>query len=364
MPSDYDALSKRIRRKVYGSTEELAKDFADGLAAIARQPSVDRGLQDATIADVQGGTTLGVGDPAAGHVSAYLVQNAQPGQPTNVGSGLLTRRQSRIRNHTRVLAAKVVTAAGAGDTEVEVVIVGADPVKGQDDYTGIQVVANASGGLDDSVDSIIGKRMMAKMTGQPIVTAGSTGIQPLTAGMTVAVTLTEQYEDTTTWTRRNRKNLPVVTSVKQCDSACLVNGLACTGTICNPVIDEFFGFPETPDPVDGQDWTYNTGNQFEVGRPWVVVEMGNVNPSGALTLADVIVYDSGVIPVGGLVPFSGIPYSVPLSNNRFYDPLAKPDGYLTYGYYVIVGCVDDYGFISFSGPQGDPSQERSWTLTA
>lgn len=368
MANDYDALAKRIRRKVYASTEELANDFADGLSAIARQPSTDRGIQDQTIADVQGGTTMGVGDPAASHVSDYLVQNPQMGEPRDTGSGLRTRRQTRIRTDTRVLAAKVVESAVAGATEVEVIIVGATPVKGTDAVTGMDIVADASGGLQDSVADMIGKQMAAKVTGQPIVAAGATGIQPIDAGTTVSVAVNTQYEDTTTWTKRGRKNLPVVVSVKKCETACLVNGLACAGTVCVPVNDEFHGFVETADPLDGQDWTYSAGNVYEVGRPWIVIQLGNLYPSGALVLGvDVFAYDSGTIPVGGLVPFAGIPYSVPLGSGEFYDPISKPPGYMAYGYYVIIGCTNDdgnnYGTLTFGGPQGDPTQDRTWTLT-
>jgi hypothetical protein len=369
MPNDYDALSKRIRRKVYSSTEELKKDFAEGLAAIARQPSVDRGLENQTIADVQGGTTLGVGDTAATQVSDVLVQNPQPGLPKNVGSGLLTRRQSRIRSDTRVLAAKVLADAGPGDTEVSVMIVGATPVKGRDDQTGIQVVADASGGLQDSVGTIEGKQMMAKMTGQPIVTAGSTGIQPLTAGQTVHVAVTTQHEDTTTWTTRSRKNKPTVVSVQKVETAALVNGLACAGSgICVILLeapaDETFSDQNYP---DGSDWVFvSPFDAQHAGQPWAVFVLGP-EPSGTLDRnnGDYSYYDFGVVGPAGEVTFTGIPWSVVFGTNQFSevngDPMAQ-----VWKYFLVKGCAVgqsvNFGSVSLNYSWSDPSIHRNWNL--
>lgn len=368
MPNDYDALAKRIRRKVYTSTEELAKDFADGLAAIARQPSVDRGLENQTIADVQGGVTLGVGDTAATQTSDYLVQNPQPGQPRNVGSGLLTRRQSRIRTDTRVLAAKVLEDAGAGSTEVSVMIVGATPVKGQDATTGIEVVADANAGLQDSISDIIGKQMMAKVTGQPIVAAGATGIQPLTAGMTVSVAVNTQHEDTTTWTRRNRKNLPTVVSVQKCETACLVNGLACTGTVCVPYLSEDHYFDKTIDPVDGDDWNYVSNiDPADEGRAWAVIEFSSDIPNGTLDRnnGDFTYYAYGVVGPGGSVTFTGVPYTTVLGLDHFYfdlNTLLYPEP--NYRWALLVGCNvgQNVNFGQFT-PNDADGRGKSWVVT-
>lgn len=370
MPNDYDALSKRIRRKVYSSTEELAKDVADGMSAIARQPLNDRGLENKTIADVQGGTTLGVGDPSASHISDYLVQNSQPGNPKDVGSGLLTRRQSRIRINTRVLAAKVLETAEAGATEVSVMIVGATPVKGTDAATGIEIVANASGGLQDSVVDITGKQMMALMTGQPIVAAGANGIQPITAGKTVQVALTEQYEDTTTWTRRNKKNKPVVTSVLKSETAALVNGLAVSGSgpFCEIIVeapaDNTFTDANYP---DGDDWVFTS--QFDAqhaGQPWAVFVLGP-QASGTLdrNAGDFSYYDAGVVGPAGEVSFTGIPWSYAFANN-FYTQVVTDPAAQVYLYVLIKGCADgqsvNFGSVSMNYAWIDASVKRTWNL--
>jgi hypothetical protein len=372
MPNDYDALSKRIRRKVYSSTDELAKDVAQGLASISRQPEVDRGIKDQTIADVQGCTSLGVGDNSAANPSAYLVQNPQTGLPTDVGSGLKTRRQSRIMSNTKLYSAKVLETASAGATEVSVMIVGSEPVKGQDAATGIQTVADANAPIQSGVDSIIGQRMMAKMTGQPIVPSG-TGIQPIQQGTTVVVAVNTQHEVTTTWTRRDRKNLPTVTNALKCNTACLVNGLACAGRgVCfprfvSPDNDNIFTDAAYP---SGNDWTYANDNLStdDAGRPWGVFVIGTDKPSGTLDRAsgDIIYYDNGVVSALGTITFTGIPWSYASANN-YYTQVVSNNLAQIYSFILLIGCATgqsvDFGtFDTGVRSWADPSLRRSWVI--
>jgi hypothetical protein len=248
-------------------------------------------------------------------------------------------------------------------------IVGATPVKGRDDQTGIQVVADASGGLQDSVGTIEGKQMMAKMTGQPIVTAGSTGIQPLTAGQTVHVAVTTQHEDTTTWTTRSRKNKPTVVSVQKVETAALVNGLACAGSgICVILLeapaDETFSDQNYP---DGSDWVFvSPFDAQHAGQPWAVFVLGP-EPSGTLDRnnGDYSYYDFGVVGPAGEVTFTGIPWSVVFGTNQFSevngDPMAQ-----VWKYFLVKGCAVgqsvNFGSVSLNYSWSDPSIHRNWNL--
>ena len=224
-----DSVTRRITSKVYSDPNDLAREIAAGLAALSRQPSFSRGLAHDTIADVQGGTTLGVGDPSAAHISDVLVQNPQPGIPNNVGSGLRTRRQSRIETRVREVPAIVTVDAAGGDTTLQVRIVAYGVTKATDSVTGIQVVGDPLANLSESgmdFNEVTGEDMTVTVTGTPFVTAGDEGLQPPVAGQTIFVTLAEQWEVTTTWTRRFRKNMPVVTRVLKQRTGTTKNGLS------------------------------------------------------------------------------------------------------------------------------------------
>lgn len=366
MAESYESLARKLRRKVYSSPEELAKDVSDGLASISRQPSIERGVNRDVIADVQGGVSLGVGDQAATHVSDYLVQNQQPGLPPDVGSGLKVRRQTRIRTTTRVLAAKVVTDASPGDEEVEVVIVGSEPVKTTDPVTGIEIVDNASGQLDQPVDDMIGKRMMVKMTGQPIVTDGSEGIQPILAGRTVSIALNEQFEDTSSWTKRGRKNIPVITSVKKCETGCLVNGLACVGTVCNPEGVDYHYFTQD----SGNDWGYNNDglDPNMEGRPWCVIELiqdGSIGTTIDRNNGDFAYYDYGVVGPGGTISFTGVLYSHVAGLNHFWEDNTGTVHAFNPPYFwvVMVGCAQGQS-VNFGKAEPIANPGNGWPDTS
>lgn len=366
-----DDLAKRLRRKVYPQGQEgvdaLARDIAEGLSGIARQPEIARRLTQTTLADVQGGTSLGVGDAAATHGSEYLVQNPQPGQTPDVGQGLASRRQSRIRATTRTLPAKVKTAAVAGDTEVEVVIVGNTPVQDVDASTTAEVVGSITGAMQQDVADISGLTIMAKVTGQPIVTAGSTGVQPIEAGRSVQVVVNEQWEDSTSWTKRGRKNLPLVTPVLKCRTACLVNGLACASPGCFPAEASSNFFAEGgSSPAD--DWVPASTTDWTPNRPWCVVEMSIDTADGTLDrdLAEFSYYDYGLVDGSGVINFAGVSYSVPLGSGQYYIYLGL--GTQCYGWYLLVGCAVgqevNFGGISLGAPANyiDPTLVRNWTL--
>lgn len=223
-----DPVARRIRSRTYTDPNDLAREIAAGIAALARQPSFVRGLSRDTIADVQGGTSLGVGDPSAANISGVLVQNPQTGLPTNVGSGLRTRRQARIETRVRDVPAMVVNNAGEGDSEVTVIIVGSNVLKSSDATTGIETVGDpltvmADAGLDPS--EVEGEEIVAVTSGNPFVAPGSDGIQPPVEGQTLFVTLAEQWEVVTSWTARHRKNIPVVTRVLKSRTCTITNGL-------------------------------------------------------------------------------------------------------------------------------------------
>jgi hypothetical protein len=229
MAQSLDTIAARILGRVYSDDpNDLAREIAAGLSALSRQPSFSRGLARDVLADVQGGTTLGVGDPGATNISGGLVQNPQTGLPRNVGSGLRVRRQSRIEVRTRDCPAIVTETATGGATSVSVKIVGTGTVKRRDTLTQSEVVGDPLATLvDNGTDSssVVGTEMEASTTGTAFVNAGENGIQPPVAGQTIMVTLSEQWEVTTTWTNRYRKNLPCVTRVLKSTTATVTNGL-------------------------------------------------------------------------------------------------------------------------------------------
>lgn len=228
MGQNYDNVISRIIGRQYADPNELARELAAGLAALSRQPSFARGLSRDIIADVQGGTTLGVGDNSAGRISDSLVQNHQPGIARNIGSGLRTRRQARIEVRTRDCPAIVTANAAGGSTTVSVKIVGTGTAKGRDSLTQIETVADPLSNLVDSgtsYEDVVGLEMEADTTGTAFVNAGENGLQPPVAGQTIFVTLSEQWEVATVWTTRYRKNLPVVTRVLKSRTASVTNGL-------------------------------------------------------------------------------------------------------------------------------------------
>lgn len=229
MAQSLDTIAARILGRVYSDDpNDLAREIAAGLSALSRQPSFSRGLARDVLADVQGGTTLGVGDPGATNISGGLVQNPQTGLPTNVGSGLRTRRQSRIEVRTRDCPAIVTATATGGSTTVSVKIVGTGTVKGRDSLTQIETVADPLSNLVDSgtsYEDVVGLEMEADTTGTAFVNAGENGLQPPVAGQTIFVTLSEQWEVSTVWTTRYRKNLPNVVRVLKSMTCSVTNGL-------------------------------------------------------------------------------------------------------------------------------------------
>lgn len=357
-----DALIAKLNGKVYTSVDELAADISHGLSAVSRNPSTERGLKNDIMTDVQGGTTLGVGDPGATNISDTLVQNPQPGIATDVGSGLKTRRQARIETRTRTLPATVVTAAEAGDTTVRVRVSAEGVSKSTDTLTGTETVGE--------IDMTQGTEYDAAMTGQPIVIAGGNGIQPIEAGRTVNVVMSENWEVTTTFMTRDRKNIPTVTRVLKSTSVALVNGFANNGAIC--VVYQSF-----PDDLlftnlnypDGNDWVFtDVFDSSYAGRPWGAFVIGTDTPSGTLDMSvtPALYYDYGVVGPAGEVSFTGIPWSYAFSNNRFSevngDPMAT-----VYQFFFAIGCNQgqsvDFGNAGISYSWTDPSLHTSWTIT-
>jgi hypothetical protein len=223
-----DAVTKRITGRTYTDPNELAREMAYGLAALSRQPSFVRGLSRDTIADIQGGTTLGVGDNSAANLSDVLVQNPQPGIPRDIGSGLRTRRQARIESKVRTVPCIVTANASAGSSTVQVKIVANGVTKSQDAATGIQTVGDPLSDLAEagmSADNVVGEEVTASTSGSPFVTPGDAGIQPPVIGQTLYIELAEQWESTTSWTKRFRKNHPVVVKVLKSRSFVITNGL-------------------------------------------------------------------------------------------------------------------------------------------
>jgi hypothetical protein len=222
MPS-LDSIVARIKGRSFTDTNALAREMASAISALARQPSFARGIARNEIADVQGGTTLGVGDPSAGHPSSYLVQNPQTGLPPSVGGGLYARRQTRIEIKTHYLPAMVMSDVAAGATSFTARVKGDEPKKSTDPVTGVEIVGDALSGMTASPGSFVGNQYTVSTSGLPFAASG-TGLVPPNAGDTIQITLAQQWEVATTWTKRNKKWVPVTTRVLKSETAHVANG--------------------------------------------------------------------------------------------------------------------------------------------
>lgn len=367
-----DALVAKLKSKVYVSNDELAADIAHGFSGIARNPSTQRGLKSGIITDVQGGTTLGVGDPGATNDSDGLVQNPQPGIATDVGSGLRTRRQARVETRTRTLPATVVTAAEAGDTTVRVRVAAEGVSKSQDALTQNETVG--------SVDMAAGTEYDAAMTGQSIVIEGGNGIQPIEEGRTVNVIMSENWEVTTTFTTRGqRKNIPVVTRVLKSTSVALVNGFATVGTVCIPVynlapqviLSGGYILSEPGLYPTDYDWDAPSGTWVYpelAGKPWGIAAFPADDSSGAIDIASLGYIDYGVVPVDGDIIFN-VPMSYANANSKWQ--LTHTVGTVPYVYVLLIGCNQgqavDYGTVTYVPADGGSGfnvlPENQWVIT-
>jgi hypothetical protein len=215
----FDTIAARLRSKQYLTTDQLANDLASALSSLANVPSLDRGLSRDLVTDVQGGTTLGVGDPFAGLDSAPLVQRSA-GKPDVVG-GLNTRQQSRVETQIRRIPGTVVDPASPGQSEIQVKLVGENTGIANDPATGMQTVGDLMAGL--STTPVGGDLITVGVTGQPFVASGASGVQPVTAGQSVDVTVTQQWQTDTTYTLRNRKWQPDVQRSLKSESYAIVN---------------------------------------------------------------------------------------------------------------------------------------------
>lgn len=371
-----DAMVAKLKSKVYVSNDELAADIAHGFSGIARNPSTQRGLKSGIITDVQGGTTLGVGDPGATNDSDGLVQNPQPGIATDVGSGLRTRRQARVETRTRTLPATVVTAAEAGDTTVRVRVAAEGVSKSQDALTQNETVG--------SVDMAAGTEYDAAMTGQPIVIEGGNGVQPIEEGRTVNVIMSENWEVITTFTSRGmRKNIPVVTRVLKSTSVALVNGFASVGTVCIPFsqispqitisdgVNTGYALSEPGLYPFNLDWTILAGELLlpeYAGKPWGIAVVSADDSSGAIDMSSLGYYTYGVVPVDGEITFS-VTMAYATANSKW--AFTHTGGTVPYMYVLLIGCNQgqavDYGTVTYVPADGGSGfnvlPENQWTIT-
>jgi hypothetical protein len=200
-------VAANIKGKSYQSNDDLARDVAQALSSLARLPSQNRALDRTVITDPQGGTTLGVGDPSATHLSSSLVSKPQTGLPTKVGGGLETRLISRVEMRTRTTPARVTSNASAGDTTIPVVVAGIEPHQASDNVTPSKVV-------DDPFPPASGQTYSATVTGRPLSSV-ALGTTPPVAGQIIPVTVSEQWRTDTVATKRGNKwHMNVVRSEK------------------------------------------------------------------------------------------------------------------------------------------------------
>lgn len=281
MPQSFDAVVARLKTHLYADMNELQRDISSALSAIADDPSLLRGLKKDIIADVQGGTTLGVGDPYAGLPSDYLVQNPA-GQPTNVGNGLLTRRQTRVEARIRRLPATVTQNAAFGNTQIEVNIVAQQPAIATDPVTGMQVAGDPMAGL--TTTPVGGVPATVDVTGQPFVHPRNSGVQPVTAGQSIDVTVADTYEADTTWTSKNggRKWTPNVVRTQKDTVPSIVNDFQYGHhvTHCTPGIISVSPPVAIPSPAGAFNWdlTPFQGNGHSTPNSyWRIVQLNDTH---------------------------------------------------------------------------------------
>lgn len=280
MPQDFDSLVARLRTHLYASMDELQRDVSAALSALADQPSLLRGLKKDIVADVQGGTTLGVGDPFAGLPSDYLVQNPA-GHPTDVGGGLLTRRQTRVEARIRRLPATVTQNATFGQQQIEVSIVAQNPAITTDPVTGVQISGDPMAGLAPA-SPLGGEPGTVDVTGQPFVHPRNSGVQPVTAGQSIDVTMAETYQADTTWTSKNggRTWTPNVVRTNKETVPSIVNDFQYGHHVCTPGLIATSPIFPIITPAGNFNWdltSYQNTGRATPGSYWRIVQNDGIH---------------------------------------------------------------------------------------
>lgn len=208
-----EKIAARLRAKTYQNPElnDLAGELATALAEGTRQQGFSRGLHAGVIASQSGGTTLDVGDPAAGRLSKSL-QPPQRGLP--LGNGALgVRMQANVEIHTQCIPATVRNCNFFTDDNGQrwlratVTLAAQEPHTGTDPSTGQNIATESPFVLLDDA------------------TAPTTDVevkvdddqQALAIGTRVNVNMTTQWDVRTIWTNKEGRRIPVVKRTKIVD---------------------------------------------------------------------------------------------------------------------------------------------------
>ncbi len=243
-----DALVARIRSTNYSEDpNDLAEVAAVGLSSIARQNTFNRGLHDNTVVDVNGGTTLAVGDNSALQPSVSLQQPATLRmQQMGVVS---TRQQGRAQSSIQTVPAKVLAIEGTGPDAILTVALSGNTVTTKANDANQLVPGDPNSRAYDSAASLAaqGETRRVTMAGLPFQTnnTGAGYILP-EVGQTIMVTQADTSEKRTIWTNRNRRNFPRVVDYSKSSDVAMVNDLRIhehAPHICIPTVIATKTFP-------------------------------------------------------------------------------------------------------------------------
>lgn len=234
-----EQIGARLRSTSYGNdaVDRLARDLAAVVTLRTSLPSYRRGLTGGVLAGVQGGTTLDVGDPAAGRTSVSL-QLPQRGYYSQQG-GVSTRMQGRAEIDRRTLPGVVVSSVNSTDTIVLTVFVpsgqtptlGIDPSTGQNTATtpafdGLIAVSNAA-----KTGSLTAAQLAQTVEITVPRPAAVDGHQPVyNAGEVIDVTSATQYDVRTHWVNQDGRRMPIISRREASASYALASPPPCCDT--------------------------------------------------------------------------------------------------------------------------------------
>ncbi len=206
-----DQVVARLRTVRYRSVQDLARDLAN---ILGQRPGGSIGV----VSSSHGGTTLGVGDPAAGRTSAPLF-TPQLGLPQPSGA-TTTRTQARIELDRRTLPGVVVDSSESPTAITLTVVVprGVTPEPGHDYATGLPT---ASGEAFDDINTLSAQAKAGSLSPSVLATAFTVtvprpdavdGHQPsYTDGQIIDVTTATQHDARTHWIEHDGRRQQVVT---------------------------------------------------------------------------------------------------------------------------------------------------------
>ena len=270
----FDAVAAAIRSRQYANVNELADVLATALAGNTRQQSNRRGLYDATIVNVTGGTKLSVEDQSASRKSISM-QPPQRMLPMKNYGAVTARHQVRSDIKTRTVPDIVQQSLDGGAT-LRVTPIDDIPRLSIDPVTRENIVSNPVADLSRSTAYNLQQNGYIDIDATNITTLPD-------PGDVVMISVYDQPEQRTVWTDVAGRKTPRVFTINHDPQGYLIGG---------PVPDDdqdIYGL------IDSQEFTYEGGlvspNSWPVnftdvndylGQPYCVFAIGTDTPSGTV----------------------------------------------------------------------------------